>query len=68
MFTGDKGILLETLNGIKHFKLLDQYELIREFCNYLWNGLLLTIPYNVPKTELELKKYLEMRMEQSNNL
>jgi len=60
MFTGDKETLRETLNSIKHFELFEQYEWIKEFCDYLWSGLLLNKPYKVPNTELLLKGYLKM--------
>jgi hypothetical protein len=64
MFTGDKNILLETLDSLKHFTLFEQYNLINRFCLGLHqcqpNNVLSYMP---PQTELLFNKYIKLNCE-----
>ena len=62
MFTGDKNILLETFDIIKHFTLFEQYNLINEFCLHLqqWQSYNIQ-PYNPPRTELIFNEYIKLK-------
>ena len=61
MFTGDKNILLEALDGIKHFTLFEQYNLINDFWFYLQQWQQYNIqPYIPPRTELLFNEYMKL--------
>ena len=60
MFTGDKNVLLETFDSIKHFTLFEKYNLINEFWLYLQQCQPHNIqPYNPPRTELLFNEYIK---------
>jgi hypothetical protein len=62
MFTGDKNILLETLDDIKHFTLFEQYNLINGFFVDLQQWQSNNIhPYNPPRTELFFNQYIKLK-------